>query len=690
MRSLMLTVLVAALVVPAHADEAKERRKKLAQVVALDDQRSMTSALSALSKDADAEIRAAAVRAIGRIQDAGGRDEIRAALKDAEPSVRAEAAFAAGQMEGMVADVLARFEAEKDPLVRQRLVEAVGKAGDGRHARWLAERGDDPDVRVRIAAITGLGLVARRLEGELPDVLAEQLAKWVGDEDKDVRYAAGYVLMRAKSKTGDAAFDAARTCAGDGAPTVRAVCVRALANFGERAGPVLEGMTEDTGWRVRVEVARSLGKLGRDEGLLKMLSWATEEAKAERLATDSPDLHPVLVALDEALKRPSTKALVAAGEAIFKALKVKGKIADAEGAGRTLGNSHVACRAAALWERGSGKPSRVRRCGAADYPAAYREPFEVAVLTGLSGGRRNKALSTFFAKATPQGKVAVLGAVEAGGSVALELATRAAADSDGLVVSEAAAMARRLELDGAAGPLMLAYRRFMAAKQYEVVQSIFEALGELNAGAAANVLEEHVFHPNRGVARAAEQALKKIRGHNAKASRGLPSLQSPLTSDPSPALADPSPYRKAVLHTSKGAFTIELLAEDARNTVKNFVRLVERGYYDGLKFHRVVPDFVAQGGDPQGDGMGGPGYAIRCEINAHRYGTGAVGMALAGKDTGGSQFFVTHSPQPHLDGGYTIFGNVVEGQDVVDALTVGDRLVRVELKRPDEAEKKAE
>jgi cyclophilin family peptidyl-prolyl cis-trans isomerase len=95
----------------------------------------------------------------------------------------------------------------------------------------------------------------------------------------------------------------------------------------------------------------------------------------------------------------------------------------------------------------------------------------------------------------------------------------------------------------------------------------------------------------------------------------------------------------------------------------------------------VVPDFVVQGGDPRGDGWGGPGYTIRCEINPRPYGRGAVGMALAGKDTGGSQFFVTHGPQPHLDGGYTVFGQVREGMAVVDALTVGDRILAIELSR---------
>ena len=128
----------------------------------------------------------------------------------------------------------------------------------------------------------------------------------------------------------------------------------------------------------------------------------------------------------------------------------------------------------------------------------------------------------------------------------------------------------------------------------------------------------------------------------------------------------------AVVTTTKGAFTIQLLPDEAPLTVDNFIRLAERNYFRGITVHRVVPNFVIQDGDPRGDGNGGPGYQIRCEINQRPYGRGAVGMALSGKDTGGSQWFVTHAPQPHLDGGYTVFGKVVSGMDVVDSIARGD------------------
>jgi cyclophilin family peptidyl-prolyl cis-trans isomerase len=138
----------------------------------------------------------------------------------------------------------------------------------------------------------------------------------------------------------------------------------------------------------------------------------------------------------------------------------------------------------------------------------------------------------------------------------------------------------------------------------------------------------------------------------------------------------------AVIHTKKGDIRIELYARDAPMTVDNFMQLARKGFYDGLEFVRVVPNFVVQTGDSRGDQNGGPGYQIRDEINLRRYQTGTVGMALSGKDTGGSQFFITHSPQPHLDGGYTVFGQVTEGMDVVNRIARGDKMERVEIIEP--------
>jgi len=137
--------------------------------------------------------------------------------------------------------------------------------------------------------------------------------------------------------------------------------------------------------------------------------------------------------------------------------------------------------------------------------------------------------------------------------------------------------------------------------------------------------------------------------------------------------------QRATIRTRRGDIVLELFGADAPITVHNFMTLARTGYYRGTAFHRVVPNFVAQDGDPRDDGNGGPGYAIRDEMNPRRYERGALGMALSGPDTGGSQYFITHSPQPHLDGHYTVFGRVLRGYPTLDSIVQGDRILSISV-----------
>ncbi|PPT10294.1 Peptidyl-prolyl cis-trans isomerase [Geitlerinema sp. FC II] len=134
------------------------------------------------------------------------------------------------------------------------------------------------------------------------------------------------------------------------------------------------------------------------------------------------------------------------------------------------------------------------------------------------------------------------------------------------------------------------------------------------------------------------------------------------------------------METDKGTINLELFDEDAPNTVKNFVELSEKGFYDGLTFHRVIPGFVIQGGCPNGNGTGGPGYTIKCEINKNKHVAGTLSMAHAGRDTGGSQFFICHEPQPHLDGVHTVFGQT-DDMDVVLSIAQGDKIQSVKIEK---------
>jgi peptidyl-prolyl cis-trans isomerase B (cyclophilin B) len=139
--------------------------------------------------------------------------------------------------------------------------------------------------------------------------------------------------------------------------------------------------------------------------------------------------------------------------------------------------------------------------------------------------------------------------------------------------------------------------------------------------------------------------------------------------------------KTAEIQTNKGTMKVEFYEKDAPNTVDNFVKLAKSGYYDGLKFHRVIPNFVIQGGDPTGTGAGGPGYKIKCELEGDNqyHDRGVLSMAHAGRDTGGSQFFICHSRDntAHLDRNHTCFGKVVEGLEVIDQIREGDKMEKI-------------
>jgi len=139
----------------------------------------------------------------------------------------------------------------------------------------------------------------------------------------------------------------------------------------------------------------------------------------------------------------------------------------------------------------------------------------------------------------------------------------------------------------------------------------------------------------------------------------------------------------ATIHTAKGAMKVDFYEKDAPGTVANFVKLAKEGYYDGLKFHRVIPNFVIQGGCPNGTGAGGPGYSIPCELDGDNqyHDRGVLSMAHAGRNTGGSQFFICHSREntQHLDRNHTCFGKVVDGVDIVDQIKQGDLIEKIEI-----------
>jgi cyclophilin family peptidyl-prolyl cis-trans isomerase len=201
--------------------------------------------------------------------------------------------------------------------------------------------------------------------------------------------------------------------------------------------------------------------------------------------------------------------------------------------------------------------------------------------------------------------------------------------------------------------------------------SILDSLGKQKSSLANSTIKEALGSPDYLVRQRAATILR-ANGVGDFFSQVWPVKTRNTQADYRRALARIGKKVQAVVTTTRGSFTIDLLPSEAPLTVDNFVQLAQRNYFRGITIHRVVPNFVIQDGDPRGDGNGGPGYQIRCEINQVAYDRATVGMALSGKDTGGSQWFVTHAPQPHLDGGYTVFGRVVRGMEVVDRIERGD------------------
>jgi cyclophilin family peptidyl-prolyl cis-trans isomerase len=241
------------------------------------------------------------------------------------------------------------------------------------------------------------------------------------------------------------------------------------------------------------------------------------------------------------------------------------------------------------------------------------------------------------------------------------------ADADAPVVAAAAERAEKLQLADAGPAIVAALGRVRGPDAVEAQQSLLSAATALKLTAA--------IPAGRALLEAEPYALRQAAAHALSALENKPTVARP----PAPATGSlpklaPTTVR---IKTTRGTIVARLWVDQAPRTAANLIALAKKKFYDKLTFHRVVPDFVSQGGDPRGDGAGGPGYLIPCEIGMRRYDEGVMGMALSGRDTGGSQFFFTHAPEPHLDGRYTAFGDVVSGLDVVGALVEGDVILEL-------------
>lgn len=660
------------------------QRSDLQAVADLEDRRSLGEGrlMQQAISERDPLVRKRAFLALGRIQDPNTAGAMVEGLSDPDPGVRGEAAFAIGLLglswAPLADDVKARLtngllekeSTETDAAVKLALLEAMGRVATPPLADRLVDRltlaGD-----VQSRAAISIGLLAKA-KTPIPARAYAALALMLKKENPiGVRYGGAYALLQTKNAT---ARPYLLICASDDASEIRALCAKGLGDTGTDVDAVtLKKLIDDPDYRVAVEATRSLAKLAgkcKSAACPALGALADLNFRVERLVRgDTAGGGQPLLALAQ-------QGLPAPGKSLLQSLRTQIAVAKSAPDQKIKTDAaNLDCRLAGALDRISGSITEVMTCGhgLVDEPRRLQlglQALQEAAKSGtVDGNKLVLEVGSFVFHTDPRVKLA---AVELLG----ELKTPAAQDkvrsqllSADLVLAAAAASSAAKLGDKSQIPQIrqLAQKALSAV---DIAPTVSEALMTLDAKDAIPDLEAWLKSPNATIRQSAAEALTKLKGTPVTADR----VETPMASQ-RPTYAPKT--AKLTITTGKGEFEISLFTEDAPLTSANLYSLARKGFFRNLTFHRVVPDFVAQGGDPRGDGNGGPGYTIRCEVNHKPYARGVVGMALSGKDTGGSQFFVTAAPQPHLDGRYTAFGEVTKGQEVVDALLEGDQIVEV-------------
>lgn len=638
-----------------------------ARLLQMEDRRAWDRGLlDSLLRSGDPELRRRAALAAGRVRGEGAVNLLAPLLRDSDTTVAATAAFALGQVGDTVAvpllaSLLRADAARQSPTVVGEAAAALGKLGTpaavAATSRLLAEL----PLEGAPAEAAGPALLA---VAKLPAFPPETL-RWMGSPDPKLRWRAAYSLAR---RGEPAAVAPLLRLLHDGDRRVRAAAVRGLRapradSAGVSRGVVLAAVRPllgDADAAVRVNATRALGSFSSPEA-------AT--ALTEVLAGGDTVL---AIAAAEALGRIGPVARAAAPELLRLAADVALPTQLRAAALLALGEAAPSA-ALPVAEQLSRSPSWRLRSAAALAAVALGAP-GAAVLerTARDGDPRVVAATLSAAADAADHSLVSTSALLFAGLVHPDVMVRTAALRGAAHSSDPARLAALL--DG-----------YARAQQDTLNDAALAAVEGLAAVRESGIPTAAPFFARfrRSPDPIVRHAVEELFGDTARAAWGeaLPLDTKRDTQQYAELLARAStPSGRAPrvrIETTRGDFDVELAAREAPLTTESFLRLAERGFFDGQEWPRVVPNFVIQGGDPRGDTSGGPGYAIRDELNRLRYERGSVGMALAGPDTGGSQFFVTHSAQPHLDGSYTVFGRVVRGMDVVDRILAGDRILRV-------------
>jgi cyclophilin family peptidyl-prolyl cis-trans isomerase len=681
--------------------------------------------LVALARGTDAD----ALGALGYLEDARSADVAswRALLaRPDDPGFRARVIRGLGRvgepaLAPLLAEVLGQAEGPWTPECRRAAALAVGLFGDPALLPPLASRAGSRDVVFACAlmnkippdALAGIlaGLpaaadavpVAEPGESTFTDPV-EAALRWgatvdgapfaelaravlvAGDATPARRRAAADFFARSKARAPADARPALLALLSAGDPEVAGLAARALAKSegagDAEAGAIQVAFVGASAAVARVDEARALAALAN--------ARATEVlAEALVLAQREPAvLRTVLEALKAAApKMPEkTRAIVAATAAGIVSPEDDARPAPAD------------VRAAAVSLLAVVDPARFRE-RLPSFRLAAEWPVRAAAAAALADAGDDAAVARALADPDRRVRIATLEALArkpaeppAGGPSALlePLFTRLSASpnhwhapktADPVEISTLASAVAARDRDRA--PLFVEAFRLGAVAlpdhEVEPLQAVLDLAASLKSEPGNLLLRRYLSSPEISLRKRAKALLSR---------NGVAAEEDPPRDERTArTLLDASlrrarrvfenPLASAVIETNRGNVTISLFPSDAPGTVENFLALAKSGFYDGIAWHRVVPAFVAQAGCPRGDGWGGPGWTIRCEVSDRTYRRGSVGMALAGKDTGGSQFFICHRAVPHLDGRYTLFGQVTSGMDVVDRLGQDDWIVRV-------------
>ena len=644
--------------------------QKMRWILQLEDQRMLSGSggdLTTLVTDAAPRVRRRAALAIGRVRLPEGVAALTGVLQaDADPEVRQMAAFALGLIgDHSASPALVAALGDADATIQGRAAEALGLLGD-------------KDAAAPIGAMVAAQIDAGVFRALTPDDLG--YPKPAGVEAARLGL---YALVRLGG------YDplAAAVLEKDGRVRSRWWPVAyALQRIGDpRAAPALLELLKGEGQLTRAFAARGLGVLKEPRAVAPLLAAAENSGEAV------------------AVRIQAVRAVAAIGDPrgaeVMRRLIVSPKVdinLQLE-AVTALTQLPTPALADLLIDLVTAQLPAVRSAALQALARADAEIFTSAVsgfdpdphwsvraalasaLATLPRERAQPALANLLGDTDQRVIPAVLDALTRIGAdnAATEMLARLKVE-DPVVRAAAARNLAALKAANAVPSLLEALKTAQGDGLYVARTATLDALTALDPAAAKPALAAALTDRDWAVRmRAAENLRRLDPAADVSSMRPAPPLPADLGSVD--ALISPQYSPAAYIDTNKGTIQFELAVLDAPRTVANFLALARRNYFRGVQIHRVVPDFVVQDGDPRGDGEGGPGYTIRDEINQRPYLRGTVGMALDWADTGGSQFFITHSPQPHLDGRYTVFGQVVSGMDVVDRLTQWDTIERIRV-----------